>query len=170
MTRLKLNPEYAKRHLFVTLLMIGLGCWFGYDGFIRYPATPAAELYESIEGSDAPVNVDIEAFKRQKIGTQYGFTILSFFVAAVVGSRLMRSRRFQFGYTDDCYIYRGHRHPISSIRKIDRSKWEKKGIIRVDGITLDSWHHLGVKEFVEKVDSTLASNGAAETAPPQGRT
>ena len=54
MQRLKLNPEYARRHLFVTLLMVALGCWFGYDGFIGYPATPAAELYKSIEGSDAP--------------------------------------------------------------------------------------------------------------------
>ena len=152
MTRLKLNPEYAKRHLFVTLLMVALGCWFGYDGFIRYPATSAAELYRSIEGSEAPENYDLEGFKQQKMGTQYGFMILAFFAAAVVGSRLLRSRRFKFGYTDDCYIYRGRRHPIAAIKKIDRSKWEKKGIVMVDGITLDSWHHLGVKEFVEKLD------------------
>ena len=151
MERLRLNPEYAKRHLFVTLLMVGLGGWFGYDGFIGYPATPAAELYKSIEGSDAPEGFDLEAFKKQKIGTQYGFTILAFFAAAVVGSRLMRNRRFKFGYTDDYYVYRGRRHPISSIKKIDRSQWEKKGIIKIDGITLDSWHPLGVNEFVEKL-------------------
>ena len=151
MERLRLNPEYAKRHLFVTLLMVGLGWWFGYDGFIGYPATPAAELYKSIEGSDAPEGFDLEAFKKQKIGTQYGFTILAFFAAAVVGSRLMRNRRFKFGYTDGFYVYHGRRHPISSIQKIDRSQWEKKGIIRIDGITLDSWHHLGVNEFVEKL-------------------
>ena len=151
MTRLKLNPEYAKRHLFVTLLMVALGCWFGYDGFIGYPATPAAELYKSIEKSDPPEGTDLEAFKKQKIGTQYGFTILAFFVAVVVGSRLARNRRFKFGYADDFYVYRGRRRPFSSIKKIDRSQWEKKGIIKVDGITLDSWHHLGVKEFVEKL-------------------
>ena len=151
MTRLKLNPEYARRHLFVTLLMVALGGWFGYDGFIGYPATPAAELYKSIEKSEASEGFDLEAFKRQKIGTQYGFTILAFFVAVVVGSRLARNRRFKFGYTDDFYVYRGRRRPFSSIKKIDRSQWEKKGIIKVDGITLDSWHHLGVKEFVEKL-------------------
>ena len=153
MTRLKLNPEYAKRHLFVTLLMIGLGGWFGYDGFIGYPATSAAELYRSIEGSDAPEGFDLEAFKKQKIGTQYGFTILAFFVAAVVGSRLAKSKRFKFGYTDDCYVYNGRRHPISGIKTVDRSNWEKKGIVKFDGITLDAWHHLGVKEFVEKLPS-----------------
>ena len=133
--------------------MIGLGGWFGYDGFIGYPATPAAELYRSIEGSDAPEGFDLEAFKKQKIGTQYGFTILAFFVAAVVGSRLAKSKRFKFGYTDDYYVYRGRRHLVSEIKTVDRSNWEKKGIIKFDGITLDAWHHLGVKEFVEKLPS-----------------
>ena len=155
MTRLKLNPEYAKRHLFVTLLMIGLGCWFGYDGFIGYPKTPAVELYKSIEKSDPPQGTDLEAFKRQKISTQYGFTILWFFVAAVVGSRLMRSRRFKFEFDDEGFVYRGRRHSFSSVKKIGRSAWEKKGIITVDGITLDAWHHLGVDEFVEKLDSKV---------------
>ncbi len=153
MTKLRLNPEYAKRHLFVTILMVGLGGWFGYDGFVRYPAMPAAELYKSIEKSEAPEGFDLEGFKKQKIGTQYGFMILAFFAAAVVGSRLMRSRRFKFAFTDDCYVYRGRRHLLSAIKTVDRSKWDTKGIVKVDGVTLDSWHHLGVREFVEKLPS-----------------
>ena len=154
MTRLKLNPEYAKRHLFVTLLMIALGCWFGYDGFIRYPATPAAELYASIEGGEPPEQMTVEqleAFKKQKTQTQYGFTILTLFMALVVGSRLAKSARFQFEFDDEGYVYRGRRRPFSSIKKVDRSKWEKKGIVVVDGVELDAWHHLGVKEFVAKL-------------------
>ena len=35
MKRLKLNPEFFYRHLAVCLLMFGMGCWFGYDGFVR---------------------------------------------------------------------------------------------------------------------------------------
>ena len=131
--------------------MVALGCWFGYDGFIGYPATPAAELYKSIEKSDAPEGFDLEAFKKQKIGTQYGFTILAFFAAAVVGSRLAKSARFQFEFDDEGYVYRGRRHAYADIKTVDRSQWEKKGIVKIDGITLDSWHHLGVKEFVEKL-------------------
>lgn len=153
MTRLKLNPEYAKRHLFVTILMLGLGCWFGYDGFVSYPATPAAELYKSIEKSDAPDGFDLEGFKRQKIGTQYGFMILAFFAAAVVGSRLARSARFKFEFDDEGFVHHGRRRAYSAIKTIDRSKWEKTGIIRIDRIKLDAWHHLGVKEFVEKLPS-----------------
>jgi len=149
--KLTLNREYAMRHLFVTLLMIGLGGWFGYDGFVRYPATPAAELYKSIEGSDAPEGFDLEAFKVQKTKTQYGFTILAFFVALVVGSRLHKSYAFDFSFDDEGFVYRGRRHTYDAVKKVDRSQWEKKGILVVDGITLDSWHHIGVKEFAEKL-------------------
>lgn len=151
--KLKINREYAGRHLFVTLLMVGLGCWFGYDGFVRYPATPPAELYRSIEGSDAPENYNLEAFKKQKTQTQYGFTIISFFVALVVGSRLAKSARFEFEFDDEGYVFHGRRHAYSGIRKVDRSLWERKGIVKVDGITLDAWHHLGVREFVAKLDA-----------------
>ena len=151
MQRLKLNPEYAKRHVFVTLLMAGLGCWFGYDGLVGYPATPAAELYRAIEKREAPKGLDLEAFKRQKIGTQHGFAILAFFAALVVGSRLARSARFRFEFDDEGYVYRGRRHSFAGIKAVDRSQWEKKGIVRVDGIELDAWHHLGVREFVAKL-------------------
>lgn len=149
--KLKLNPEYAKRHLFVTLLMIGLGCWFAYDGFVGYPAMSAAELYRSIEKSDAPEGYDLEAFKKQKVGAQYGFTILAFFVAAVVGSRLAKSAQFRFEFDDEGFVHNGRRYAYSAVRNVDRSKWEKKGIVKVNGITLDAWHHLGVNEFVEKL-------------------
>ena len=150
--KLKINSEYATRHLFVTLLMIGLGGWFGYDGFVRYPATPAADLYRSIEGSDAPAGFNLEAFKDQKTKTQYGFTFLCFLAALVVGTRLCRSYAFRFEFDDEGFVSDGKRRAFADIKRIDRSKWESKGIIKVDGIVLDSWHHLGVKEFVAKLD------------------
>ena len=81
MKRLKLNPEFFYRHLAVCLLMFGMSCWFGYDGFVRYPATPAAELYEKIESSKPPEGFNLDAFKRQKIQSQYGFTALEDTVA-----------------------------------------------------------------------------------------
>ena len=54
MKRLKLNPEFFYRHLAVCLLMFGMSCWFGYDGLVACPNTPAAELYEKIEKSKPP--------------------------------------------------------------------------------------------------------------------
>jgi len=150
--KLKLNREYASRHLFVTLLMIGLCCWFGYDGFVRYPATPAAVLYRSIEGSDAPKECDLEAFKRQKTQTQYGFTVLAGLAALIVGLRLLKSCRFDFEFDDEGFVHQGRRRAYADVKTVDRSKWATKGILKVDGIVLDSWHHVGVKEFVETLD------------------
>ena len=154
--KLTLNREYALRHLFVTLLMIGLGGWFGYDGFVRYPATPAAELYKSIEGSEPPEAMTAEAlsaFKDQKTKTQYGFTFLCLLAALIVGTNLYRASAFSFEFDETGFVYRGRRRAYSDIKKVDRAQWAKKGIIRVDGITLDAWHHQGVREFVEKLGS-----------------
>lgn len=149
--KLTLNREYATRHLFVTLLMFGLSGWFGYDGFVRYPATPAAELYKSIEGNEAPEGFNLEKFKDQKTKTQYGFTILTLAAALIVGSGLLTAYRFQFEFDDEGFVYAGRRRAYSEIKKVDWSKWKKKGIVKVDGIVLDAWHHVGVKEFAEKL-------------------
>ena len=149
--KLTLNREFATRHVGVALLMLGLSCWFGYDGFVRYPATPAAELYKSIEGSDAPEGFNLEAFKVQKTQTQYGFTLLTFLAALVIGGHVWLLSKFRFEYDDESYTFAGRRVAIKDIKSVDRSQWEKKGIIRVDGIKLDAWHHAGVKEFVEKL-------------------
>lgn len=154
--KLSLNKEYAKRHLFVTIVMAGLGCWFAYDGFIRYPHTPAAELYRSIEGSDAPETVNLEAFKAQKTQTQYGFTVLAFLAALVVGGRLLKSARFAFDFDDAGFTANGKRFTYADISRVDRAQWEKKGIIRLhlasgESLTLDAWHHTGVKDFAAKI-------------------
>ena len=150
--KLKLNKEYARRHLFVTLLMAGLGCWFGYDGFVRYPSLAAADLYRSIEKSDPPAGMNLDAFKRQKTQTQYGFTVISLFAALVVGLRLLKAAKFDFEFDDEGFTCQGRRFAKADLLGIDRSAWEKKSIIVLkmkDGekIVLDAWHHTGVKEF-----------------------
>ena len=151
MKRLTLNREFATRHVGVALLMLGLSCWFGYDGFVRYPATPAADLYRSIEGSDAPAGFNLEAFKTQKTQTQYGFTFLTLLAAVVIGGHVWLLSKFRFEFDDESYVFCGKRVLIKDIKTVDRSKWEKKGIVKVDGIKLDAWHHAGVKEFEELV-------------------
>ena len=151
--KLTLNREFAIRHVGVALLMLGLSCWFGYDGFVRYPATPAAELYKSIEGSDAPEGFNLEAFKVQKTQTQYGFTFLTLLASIVIGGHVWLLSKFKFEYDDESYTFAGRRVALKDIKSVDRSQWEKKSIIRVDGIKLDAWHHVGVKEFVEKLGS-----------------
>lgn len=148
-----LNREFAVRHLFVAVLMAVLCCWFGYDGFVGYPSTPAAALYEKIEGAPAPEGFDLEAFKAQKIKTQYGFTLLAFLAALAVGGHLYAVSRFSFEFDDEGYVVNGVSRSWSDAGEPDRRDWEKKGIIKVDGVKFDSWHHLGVKEFEAKLSS-----------------
>ena len=159
MKRLTLNREFAVRHLGVALLMLGLSGWFGYDGFVRYPATPAAELYRSIEGSDAPAGFDLDAFKRQKTQTQYGFTVLALLAALVIAGHVGLLARFRFAYDDEGFVCGTVRRKFADVgaREVDWSQWEKKGIVRVDGIKLDAWHHAGVRDVVAK----LKKDGAA---------
>lgn len=154
--KLSLNKEYAHRHLFVAVLMLGLGGWFGYDGLVTYPSMSAAELYRSIEKADPPAEMTearLAAFKKQKTETQYGFAILSLLAGAVVGLRLLKSAKFAFEFDDDGFTANGKRYTRADIVEVDRSQWEMKSILGlklVDGerLTLDAWHHVGVKDFV----------------------
>jgi len=154
--KLTLNKDFARRHLGVALLMAALGCWFGYDGLVRYPATPAAELYRKIEGSDAPTGFDLDAFKRQKTQTQYGFTLLSLLAALVIGGHLWAVSKADVSFDDEGFVVSGRRHVWSDVASIDRKDWDRKGIVVLrlsDGssLKLDAWHHTGVKEFHAKL-------------------
>lgn len=151
MTRLKLNREYASRHAGVALVMLALAGWFGWDGFVRYPATPAAELYFSIEGREAPPATDLEAFKVQKTAAQRGLMIAALAAALVIGGRLLAAARFRFEFDDDGFACGGRRFSYADVKNVDRSRWKKKGIVVVNGIKLDAWHHLGVGEFEKKL-------------------
>ena len=150
--KLSLNREYAARHLFVAALAAGLSCWFAYDGFVEYPATPAADLYRSIEKSDPQPGTDLDAFKLQKTQTQKSFAAVSLAAALVIALRLLKSAAFRFEYDENGFVCGGRRRPYSDIVSKDLGRWGKKGIVSFttkDGVrtVLDAWHHSGVKEF-----------------------
>lgn len=153
--KVTLNPDYVRRHLGVCILLLGLSCWFGYDGLVTYPKTPAAELYESIEKAPPPEGFDVDAFKKQKTQTQYGLMGFCFFVGSIVGLRLWGASKFRFAWDDSGFTWKGVKHPFSDIRKVGRDHWTKKGILVLnlehEKIVLDAWHHLGVAEFEKMV-------------------
>ncbi len=152
MTKVQLNREYALRHLFTTLLMAAFCLWFGYDGCVRYPAMSGAELYRSIEKSDPPAGLDLEAFKRQKEQTQYGLSLASLVVSLVVGLRLLKASRFRFAFDESSFSVNGETFTKDDIASVDRSRWAKKSILTLrlkNGrrVTLDAWHHTNVTAF-----------------------
>lgn len=151
---LTINKEFLRRHLFVVVVFAGMGAWFGYDGFVRYPNTPAAVLYSSIEGSEPPsemTDAKLQAFKAQKTVAQRGLCGALVLAALLVGVHLLAITRLRFAFDDDGFVWKGKRFSYGDIKSVDRSRWSKKGIVKLavsDGtVTLDAWHHAGVNEF-----------------------
>lgn len=137
--KLTLNREFAVRHLGVTLLMLGLSGWFAYDGFVKYPSQPESWFAEQHLVKD-------RAIQRQK-----EFSVLALLAALLIGGHLAKVASFRFEFDDTTFSYRGKTRNISEIKSIDRSKWSSKAILKVDGITLDAWHFVGVREFERKL-------------------
>ena len=154
-----LNKEFLYRHLFVVVVFAALGGWFGYDGLVKYPATPADTLYRSIEKSEPGAGVDLAAFKKQKIETQYGFSALALLAALAVGVHLFLVSRFRGEFDDAGFTVNGVKFAWDEVAAVDDRNWEKKGITRVftkrGDFKLDSWHHLGVKEFHAKLPEAV---------------
>ena len=154
MKRFTLNREFFIRHLGVTLLMAGLGCWFVYDGSVVYPKMDAVEFCEkhhkNVENAEQE---KVNAIKRQ-----YQFASLAFIAALAIGCHLLKVRKETLSWDDEKMVGSltlGRDAFFKEVRSVDRRLWGKKGILRVtmnDGrkITLDAWHHPEAKELAEK--------------------
>jgi len=150
MRKFPLNPDFLKRYCFVALLFAGMGGWFAYDGLVTYPNTPAAALYESIEKSAPPPEMTterLEAFKTQKIQSQYGLAGALFVAAIWVAAILFKAWKFDFDPEKS-----------GKILSVDRSKWEKKGILVLETekggrVVLDAFHHLGVTDYEKSLSA-----------------
>ena len=137
MTRLTLNREFAIRHLGVALLMLGLSGWFAYDGYVAYPEH------------------DDEWFERQHLRKdaatrrQREFMVLALIAAVVIAGHVGVVAKFDFSYDGEGFVCGGVRRRFADVKSVDWSKWGKKGIVKVDGIVLDAWHHVGVRGVAE---------------------
>ncbi|MCR5413263.1 MAG: hypothetical protein K6F50_00865 [Kiritimatiellae bacterium] len=153
--KLKLNREFLVRHLFAFAVFAALGGWFGFDALVRYPAADAAALYKAIEGSEPAKGTDLESFKRGKIATQRVFAILALLAAAGVGIHLAAVALVRVDWDDAGFSAGGVKRQWADVASVDDSLWEKKGVLRLSGegwkLTLDAWHHTGVKEFFKKI-------------------
>ena len=139
MKRLRLNREFAIRHIGVALLMLGLSGWFAYDGYVAYPQHDD-EWFEQRH-----------LHKDNAIHRQREFMVLAFIAAVIIAGHVATVARLDFEYDDEGFVCGGERRSFADVKSVDWSKWEKKGIVKVDGIVLDAWHHTGVREVAEKL-------------------
>ena len=100
MKRFTLNREFLVRHLGVTLLMAGLGCWFVFDGAVTYPKMDAVEFCEKHHKSlENPEREKAEAIKRQ-----YQFASIAFIAALAIGCHLLKVRGESLTWDDEKMI------------------------------------------------------------------
>jgi len=159
---LTINKEFLRRHLFVVVLMAGMGAWFGYDGFVRYPSLTPARLYaDAHNGTEARSAEEAEKFYRTAIPRQKEFMTLCLGAALLVGLHLLAVSRLRFAFDEGGFTWKGRRYAFGDIRSVDRSKWDKKGILKLtlaDGtVTLDGWHHVGVDAFEKLLGPTCGA-------------
>ena len=73
--------------------------------------------------------------------------VLAFLASAAVGFHLWKVVSFWVEYDGEGFVYNGEKHLYKDVKTVDRSQWEKKSIVKVDGIVFDAWHHIGVKDI-----------------------
>ena len=156
--QLKLNREFAARHLFVAALMAAMGGWFAYDGYVKYPSMTPEALYASCHnGAQAASPEAARRFRESAIPRQKQFMALCFAASVVVGLGVLRAARFRFSYDGDGFDFGGRRQSLDDITGVDASRWEKKGILKLStkggAVTLDAWHHAGVDGFYEILEA-----------------
>jgi len=151
------SREYRFKRLIIVAMLVGMGAWFGYDGFIGWPKEN--QQIKDIEGSIEPARREIERTtdperrrsetakvveleaklgKLQKhsesdLGLQrilcYTLPPLGF---VVLGWSLYRSRG-SYRLSNKTLHAPGHPPvPLDAIRSIDKTDWDRKGIAHVN--------------------------------------
>ena len=151
MTKLRLNREFAVRHLGVALLMLGLSGWFAYDGYVAYPEHDDAWFEQQHLRKD-------NAIRRQR-----EFMVLALLAAVVIAGHVGLVAKFDFSYDETGFSCGRVKRSFADVKSVDWSKWEKKGIVKMDGIVLDAWHHVGVKDVAEILKAREGRGGKEET-------
>ena len=168
--KLRVNREFLLRHLFVALLMVAMGGWFGYDGFVRYPSMTARELYaDAHKGAEPATMEEAVKFQQNAIPRQKQFMAICWLAAAAIGFHLLMVARLKFEFGEAGFSWGAADFAWGDVLDVDEKAWAKKGIVRVKvakgWVTLDAWHHIGVEDFKKKLDETKSRNGGmADTA------
>ena len=101
MKRLRLNREFAVRHIGVALLMFGLSCWFAYDGYVEYPRHDD-EWFEQRHLKKE------SATRRQR-----EFMVLAFIAALVIAGHVAVVARLDFEYDDEGFVCGGEKRSFA---------------------------------------------------------
>ncbi len=161
----KAGSYYRNVRYVITAAVVVMGCWFLYDGFVKYPAHSEryAELQEQAdvaerEGRDSDRVAALEQIKEEGVKDHGDLSIL---LQKVLGMALpplgivllVRWLHISRGTIrldeNDVLHVPGHPAvPASSVTNIDDGQWERKGISRVNYAVDGTSGSLKLDDFV----------------------
>jgi hypothetical protein len=176
-TKATISPSYMARLAVVSTIAIIGGLWFCYDGFIGYPHQQKVSLAYIQFQEDGRVD-QWPAYARERgwteqpeapksnsdIWLQRILGMVALPVGLLFGLSTLRAIKRYVACDEDGLTASGHPMvPYDAITKLDKSRWQKKGIVlvhyRVEGkagaILLDDWkmHTENTEQILRTIES-----------------
>lgn len=136
------DAGYRWKHLIVAVVAIAVGGWFAYDGWIGWPeqnrkADEVTKQFEAAQRSKDEKEIERLSLELKKYQKHNDASILLQKILAFAcpafgiwwGAWTIRDTRGQYRLANDTLEVPGH-PPVTfnDIRRIDKRKWDKKGI------------------------------------------
>jgi hypothetical protein len=115
---------YRNARYLMVLLCLGLACWFAYDGWVGWPRENAQALQK---GAEKLPRSEFDILLQRLLAGALPFVGLGILI------RALHHSRGEYRLDGNTLHVPGHPPvPLDSIRQIDKSKWERKGVARLD--------------------------------------
>ena len=139
------DPGYRWKHLILAILAIALGGWFAYDGWVNWPRQNqmAAKLERDLEIAQRNTSSSGDA-EKQRLATELrkyekhndASILLQKILATVLpafgifwGVWTIKDTRGRYRLSSNMLHVPGHPPvPLNDIRRIDKRKWDRKGV------------------------------------------
>lgn len=183
----KLSRPYVMRFVIIGLAVLGISLWSAYDGLVAYPESNVrydkfielqkdgkSDLWAEYARSKG-WSVEQPATRKSDFDIRVQFIqmgICAFLsVAAFAWLGWLKSRAP--GANNDGVVVKGRTIPFDTITKIDKTRWESKGIATLTyrekeaqkTLTLDEWYYAGTESLLIHIQNH-AAGAQIENRPP----
>jgi hypothetical protein len=160
---------YRNARYLMVLLCLALAGWFAYDGWVAWPRENAQAQQR---GEEKLPRSDFDILLQRLLAGALPFVGLGILI------RALHHSRGEYRLDGQTLHVPGHPPvPLDSIRQIDKSKWERKGVARIDyeppgtsetrRLTLDDfvYDQTATDAILARIEAILVPPGAEEGQP-----
>jgi hypothetical protein len=172
----KAGAYYRNARYIICALALGLGLYFAYDGWIGYPNE--RERYERMTEQQRAVAHEPHTLLDIQIQKELAAALIP--LAPILLAFFLHRSRGEYRLSGTTLHVPGHPPvPFDAIVGIDKSKWDRKGIIHIDyklddsaptrRLTLDDfiYEQVATDKIVDALTAWLKSQGIAENDPAE---